>query len=259
MAEPSSVYIITLPFAFVFGLIIGSFLNVCIYRIPLKKSLLRPRSNCPYCNQMIQIKDNIPLLSYFLLKGKCRNCGGEISPVYPLVEFITGLLFIAITLRFGVSWHALVYMILVSILVIATVIDLKLQIIPDRLTYPGMVAGFILAVFSLLPINWADAVLGGWVGSMILYVIALISQGGMGGGDIKFIAVIGLFLGWENTLLTLFLATFIGAIVGLGLMAVKGYGRKAKVPFGPFLALGALISVFWGQQIIEMYFSFWPH
>jgi leader peptidase (prepilin peptidase)/N-methyltransferase len=242
-----------LPASFLLGLIVGSFLNVCIYRLPAKQSIVFPASSCPNCKEPIKAYDNIPLLSYFLLKGRCRYCGESISWQYPAVELATGLLFLGLAYKWGFDLKTLIYAILICALIIVSVIDIYYQIIPDKITLPGIGLGLLMAFLSLLTINWVHALLGLSVGGGILYVAAFLSRGGMGGGDIKLAALIGVFLGWENMLLTIFASVLLGSLAGVTLMLFKGKGRKDKIPFGPFLALGALISIFWGKEIIAWY------
>ena len=236
----------------ILGALIGSFLNVCIYRIPRGESLILPRSHCPHCQAVIRFYDNIPILSFLILRGRCRQCGAGISWRYPLVEAINTAGYIFLLWRFGLGWHLLVYALLFSALVVVTFIDLSHQIVPDRITLPGMVIG-ILAAATVLPAGLLNALIGILLGGGLFYLVAVLSRGGMGGGDIKLIAMIGAFLGWRDVLLTIFIAALAGSIVGLYLMIVLGKGRKYPVPFGPFLALGAVVSLCCGQQIIAWY------
>jgi leader peptidase (prepilin peptidase)/N-methyltransferase len=247
--------LLLLPASFGLGLIVGSFLNVCIYRLPARKSIITPSSFCPHCQQPIRAYDNIPVLSFLILKGRCRHCGGTISWQYPMVEAVTGLLFMGLAYKWGFSGRALIYGLLVCALVVVTFIDLHHQLIPDKITLPGMALGLGLTFLSLLPVDWAQSLLGLALGGGILYLAALLSRGGMGGGDIKLAALIGVFLGWKKVLLTIFAGVSLGSLVGLGLILFRGKGRKDKIPFGPFLALGAIISIFWGREIIGWYLS----
>lgn len=240
--------------AFLFGSVIGSFLNVCIYRIPKKESIVFPSSHCPACNKKIKPYDNIPIISYILLKGRCRECGEKISFQYPLVEFLNAAGYVIMIWKFGVGINALIYALLYSALIVVTFIDLEHQIIPDRITLPGILIGFILGA-AVLPVGWLNSLIGLLLGGGLFYLVAVASRGGMGGGDIKLIAMIGAFLGWRYTLLTIFLGALAGAIVGLSLMIFKGKGRKHPVPFGPFLALGAIASLLWGNDIIKWYIN----
>lgn len=235
-----------------FGLAVGSFLNVCICRLPEGESVVSPPSHCPGCGQCIRWFDNIPLLSYIVLRGRCRNCGASISWQYPLVEFATGVLFAATAAVFGLGAETLVYLLLLSALVVITVIDLHHQIIPDRITLPGIPLGLILGAL-VLPVGLKDALIGCLLGGGAYYLIAVLSRGGMGGGDIKLMAMLGGFLGWKGVVLTTLIGSFTGAAAGLFLMAVKGKGRKHAIPFGPFLALGAMFSIFVGDSLVAWY------
>lgn len=245
---------------FVFGSLIGSFLNVCIYRLPRNLSIISPSSRCPSCNIPIKAYDNIPLLSFLLLGGKCRYCKARISLRYPLVEALNALLYAAVLWRFGFGWHMPVLFAFCSAMIVITFIDLDFQIIPDTITLPGIPLGLIAASL-LLPdpfdrssiLGFQGALIGLLSGGVLFYAIAVFSRGGMGGGDIKMMAMVGSFMGWKSMLLTTFGGSLLGSFVGIFLMVVKGKGRKTKVPFGPFLAAGALISLFYGQEILSLY------
>lgn len=241
---------------FALGAVIGSFLNVCIHRIPLGQSIIRPGSHCPACRAPIRAYDNIPILSFLFLRGCCRRCRKPISWRYPLVEALNGTGYLALLWQFGLSWAALVYALLYSSLLVVTFIDLDHQIIPDVITYPGIVIGIAAGYF--LPVGLWGSIIGFFVGGGLFYLVAelsyrILKQEGMGGGDIKLIAMIGAFLGWQQVLLTIFLASLTGAVVGLALMAAKGFGRRMPIPFGPFLALGAVMALFWGGAIVDWY------
>jgi leader peptidase (prepilin peptidase)/N-methyltransferase len=245
---------------FIFGSVIGSFLNVCIYRMPREESIIFPLSRCPLCKIPIKVWDNIPILSFLMLGGKCRACSEKISFRYPLVEALNAALYIVLLWRFGFVWETLVYFMFASALIVITFIDVDFQIIPDVITLPGVVIG--LAVGSLiLPdpfARWAllgfkSSMVGAAVGFGLFYFIAFASRGGMGGGDIKMMAMVGAFMGWKAVLLTTFMASLIGSIWGIFLMIFKGKGRKTQIPFGPFLAAGTLIALLYGQEIINLY------
>lgn len=238
--------------AFLFGLLIGSFLNVCIHRLPIKESIVVSRSRCPACRQAIRWWDNIPLFSFLILGGRCRDCGGKISWRYPIVEMANGLAYFFLVWRFGPVPYVLVYGAFISALLIVTFIDLDHKIIPDRITLPGMIAG-LLGSGLFLPTGFLNALLGLLLGGGLLYGVAVLSRGGMGGGDIKLIAMIGAFLGWKATLLTILLGALSGSIIGVFLMVFRGKDRKFPVPFGPFLSLGALVALFWGPAIWNGY------
>ena len=246
---------------FVIGAVIGSFLNVCIYRVPRNLSIISPASRCPSCNMPIKFYDNIPFLSYILLGGKCRVCKAGISFRYPLVELLNAVLFVFVVWRFGFAWHTVIYGILCSALVVITFIDLDFQIIPDAITLPGILIG-IVAGSLIMPdpfirnslLGFKASVIGLLAGGGLFYAIAVLSRGGMGGGDIKMMAMVGALMGWKSVLLTIFLGSLTGAVFGIFLMISKGKGRKTKIPFGPFLALGTVITLFYGQEIFSWYF-----
>jgi leader peptidase (prepilin peptidase)/N-methyltransferase len=247
---------------FILGAIVGSFLNVCIYRIPRRKSIVFPSSRCPKCNTPISPLDNIPILSFLLLRGKCRDCKEKIPVRYPVVEGLNALLYVLALWRFGLGAYTVIGMVFVSAMIIITFIDLDFQIIPDVITLPGIAIGLILSIFILIDpydrtehIGIVNSVIGMLIGGGSFYLIAMISRGGMGGGDIKMMGMVGTFLGWKGVLMTTFIGSFTGAIIGIFLMVFKGKGRKAKIPFGPFLALGSLCSLFAGQELMWLYFN----
>ena len=240
-------------FAFLVGVSVGSFLNVVIYRLPMNQSLAYPPSHCPECGSPIRAIDNIPIVSWLALMGLCRDCGASISPRYFFVELLTGLLTLAVVNEYGPGAHALLYCLLVWGLVAVTFIDIDFQIIPDELSVGGAILG--LAVSPFLPIGFTGALVGALLGSGIFFALAVAYPGGMGGGDIKLMAAIGAFLGWKLALLTIFSASVVGAVVGVGAMVFHGKGRKSRIPFGPFLATGAVISVVWGDRIMAAYLS----
>lgn len=242
---------------FILGLLIGSFINVCIYRVPRQESIVFPSSHCPSCAQPIRPYDNIPLLSFLFLKGRCRSCRAPISWRYPLVELIHGAGYLFILHQFGLSFAALIYALFFSSLMAVTFIDLSHQIVPDVITLPGMVLG-LLAASTVLPPGPINSLIGLFLGGGLFYLVAVLSiallkKEGMGGGDIKLIAMIGAFLGWKGMLLTIFLAALAGSVSGLFLVLVRGRSRAEPIPFGPFLALGAMVSLFWGPEILNWY------
>ncbi len=244
-------------FVFLVGLIIGSFLNVCIYRIPEGKSILWPNSHCPACHKSLNWYHNIPVLSYIALGGRCSFCRKKISLRYPSVEFLTGFLFFAVFHRFGLSFVSCVYAFFVSLLVIITFIDLDFQIIPDVISLPGIVAGFLCS-FAVPWLNWSDSLFGILLGGGSLLLVAkvyklLAKVDGMGGGDIKLLAMIGAFLGWKAILPVIFLSSMVGCLIGIPLMLFKGSGTKLAIPFGPFLALAAVIYMLYGHLLIQWY------
>ncbi len=242
---------------FVLGLIFGSFLNVCIYRIPRKESLLWPSSHCPTCNTRIRPLDNIPLISYVFLRGRCRACGAKISPRYPAVELLTGLLFLGLYLRFGVQKEVLAFLILTSLLVVISFVDIEHRLILNVFTIPGLVAGILIAGF-VLRIGWLNALLGALLGGGLLIGIALFGEllfgkESMGMGDVKMAAMIGAFLGMKGVIVSVFLGFVIAAIFSLAGMALNRLQRSSYLPFGPFIAAGTLVYLFAGEALIQWY------
>jgi leader peptidase (prepilin peptidase)/N-methyltransferase len=262
---------------FIFGSLVGSFLNVCIHRMPLGESIVWPRSHCPKCKKRIPGYDNIPFLSYLFLKGKCRFCKQKISLRYPLVELLTAIMFVLFYSRYGLSYNFIFYLLFACGLIIATFVDIKHRIIPDEISIGGIIIGFILSTvkgFNLYPffLNLKPALgsfLGIIIGGGVIYLTGFIFdlvyfkllkrppiQGeteSMGGGDIKLLAAIGAFLGWERALLTFFIAPFLGAVIGIINLVIK---KDHTIPYGPFLSLAALISLFWADKIIRLMLGF---
>lgn len=241
---------------FVFGAVIGSFLNVCIYRIQRDESIVWPGSRCPTCGGAIAWYDNLPIISFLLLLGRCRRCGAPISWRYPLVEALNGAGYMLLLRQFGLTWPTLIYALFFSALVVVTFIDLDIQIIPDVISLPGIVIG--LAVSYWLPQGFVNSLIGALGGYVFFWLVAVVGsrvlkQEAMGGGDLKLIAMVGAFLGWQNVMLTIFLGSLSGAMVGLSLMAFKRWGRKTPIPFGPFLTLGAVLALFFGTTLVEWY------
>jgi leader peptidase (prepilin peptidase)/N-methyltransferase len=245
-------------FVFIFGAAIGSFLNVCIFRLPAETSIVKPRSQCPYCQHPIRNGDNIPLISFVLLRGKCRDCGGKISWRYPLVELITAVLALLLFLKFGLTLKFLVFFFFTAVLIVITFIDLDHQIIPDIITLPGIPI-FSLAAIFLVKIPWLEVLLGLLIGGGVLFTIAFVyelisKREGMGGGDIKLLAMIGGFLGWKSLIFILLFSSFSGAIVGITAMIIKKQDMKYAVPFGPFLSAAAVAYLFWGDGFTRLLF-----
>jgi leader peptidase (prepilin peptidase)/N-methyltransferase len=243
--------------SFVFGAVIGSFLNVCIYRIPAGVSIVHPPSRCPACGSSIRWYQNVPILSYLLLRGKCADCGVRISARYPLVEALTGLLFALVLYRIGFQWATLVYWLFAAALIVITFIDFDHQIIPDMISLPGIAVGFLCS-FAVPWISWTDSLLGILAGGGSLYLVAVVyeqlaKKEGMGGGDIKLLAMIGAFLGWKAVLPVIFFSSLMGTLVGVPVMLIKKAGSKLAIPFGPFLAAAALFYLFWGAALIRWY------
>ncbi len=243
--------------SFLLGLFIGSFLNVCIYRIPKGESVVWPPSHCPACGERIKPYDNIPVVSYFLLKGRCRNCGERISWQYPAVELLTGVLTAATVCKFGVSFSSLYYLLLVYYLIVVSFIDLKTMEVPVRLSYGALLSGLLLSFF-VPQHSFKEAVFGASFGAgVILFIIetyyVFTGKEGMGYGDANIMAVVGAFLGWKKVLLTLFLASLVGAAVGITLILLRRGEREKPIPFGPFIAAGALLSLYFGDRLINWY------
>lgn len=254
-------YYFFLTSAFILGTVVGSFLNVCIYRIPAGKSVVSPPSHCPKCENQIRWYQNIPILSYVFLRGRCGFCQVRIPVRYALVEAFCGLLFVAVLYHFGLGSATLVYLLFVAALVTITFIDLDHQIIPDVISLPGIVIGFLCS-FAVPWLAWIDSLLGILLGGGLLLAIAwlyevLTKREGMGGGDVKLLAMLGAFLGWKAVFPVIFFASLGGTIIGVPLMMIKGKGTRLALPFGPFLAAAALVYLFWGQDIIYWYLSFY--
>jgi leader peptidase (prepilin peptidase)/N-methyltransferase len=239
---------------------IGSFLNVCIYRLPLKRSVMHPaRSFCPNCQTTIAAYDNIPLFSYLLLGGRCRHCQTRISWRYPAVEVLTGILALLCVYHYGLTIPALIYFLFTSTLLVITFIDMDHQIIPDRITLPGIPL-CLLAAFWLPSITWSQSIVGLVVGGGSLFVVAwlyhfLTNKHGMGGGDIKLLAMIGALIGWQGVVFTIFISSAVGTLVGLVVMVYRRGNLKIAVPFGPFLSLGATVYIFYGSALLGWYTS----
>jgi leader peptidase (prepilin peptidase) / N-methyltransferase len=240
----------------VYGLVIGSFLNVVILRVPRKESLVRPGSHCPGCNAPIAARENIPLFSWVLLRGKCRHCREPISIRYPLIELLTAVLFAAVGARFHDSWALPAFLTLTAALIAISAIDLEHFIIPNRIVYPvGIASVILLAGAAALEHSWSPfgrALLGAIGAFVFFFVLHVVAPGGMGFGDVRLSAVLGLFLGWMGGMQVfggLFLGFLLGAVIGMLLIAFGGRGRKQHIPFGPFLAAGTMIFVLFGDPI----------
>jgi len=251
---------IILLIIFLFGSCLGSFLNVCIYRLPLNLSIVFPNSFCPACQSPIRPYDNIPLFSFFFLKGKCRNCGVKISWRYPLVEALMGAITLALFLRLGLSPLFFPLLAFSAALLVITFIDLDHRIIPDVISLPGIVVGVILALAGI-SISIKSSLMGLLLGGGSLFAVAYIYEAitkreGMGGGDVKLLAMIGAWLGWQAVLFTLFFASLLGTIIGGTVMLIQKEGRYYAIPFGPFLALAALAYIFFGPPLIHWYLNF---
>ncbi|MCA1038943.1 prepilin peptidase [Bacillus infantis] len=237
---------------FLYGLLLGSFYNVVGLRIPLKQSIVKPRSHCPYCQHTLRPYELIPVVSYLLQGGKCRRCKAPVSFLYPAVELATGLLFVLAPLLMGWTLELIIAWTLISLMVIVFVSDIKYMIIPDKVLLVFAVIFLLERIF--LPLSpWWDSLLGAAAGFFLLLFIAVISKGGMGGGDIKLFAVIGLALGTKLVLLTFFFATIFGAVFGLAGMLIGKVEKGKPIPFGPYIALGSLTAYFFGQRILDWY------
>ena len=268
---------------FVIGLAIGSFLNVCIHRLPKGESIVHPRSRCPHCGRMIAAYDNVPVLSYLWLRGRCRHCHSRISPFYPLIELLTGLTFLLVYHRWGISPPAVKAVLLASALIVLTFTDLRERLLPDRITFPGIAAGFLFALWlpledgtaalllrllggpnlSAVLLSVADALLGALLGAGLLFALGEIwyrlrRVEAMGLGDVKMMGMVGLFLGIKLTVLTLLLGSLLGSLLGGLFLLLAGKDTRYELPFGTFLGVAALIALFWGPQLVTSYLSLFP-
>lgn len=241
-------------FWILFGLAIGSFLNVCIYRLPQKRSVVYPPSHCMHCRQHLQILDLIPILSYVLSRGHCRHCGASYSARYAIVELLTVCLFIWCYTVFGIGFPLIKALILTSFLLVITYIDYDHQLILDKVLL--FMAGAGALIECLTPsVGILSVLAGSLAGGGLLLLIAIVSKGGMGGGDIKLATVLGIYLGAKLTLLALFLSFVIGGVVAVFILLLKRKGRRDCIPFGPFIAAGAFLSLLYGQELIRWYWS----
>jgi len=270
---PSEVILLYI-FSFILGSIIGSFLNVCIYRLPREESIVYPGSHCASCKKSISFYHNIPILSYLFLKGRCSYCNSKISPTYPIVEILSGLLFAATLWRFGLALDTLFYLVFICGLIVITFVDLEHMIIPNVITYPGIIVGIL---YNALITNWQNSleslsnfsfgilnffelvdeipildslfgvILGGGILLLIAYTYEIIKKRqGMGMGDVKLLALIGAFLGWQGVFFVIFLSSILGSIVGLSIIIARRGDLKYALPFGPFLSIAAIIYILTG-------------
>jgi leader peptidase (prepilin peptidase)/N-methyltransferase len=266
---------------FLFGLIIGSFLNVCILRIPLSESVVLPASHCPKCGTSIKPYDNIPVVSWLVLAGRCRKCKVRISAMYPMVELATGLLFVACYLVFGLSAEALKWTIFGALIIVLTITDMRERILPDKVNFVGLALGLLLSLFTRpvdgtalwlanrlfafpppeAALSFADALIGAGAASGLLWLVAegyfrARGREGMGLGDVKMMAMAGAFLGVQRALLTILLGSLLGSIIGVAVIAIGRKGRDFELPFGTFLGAGAMLVVFFGSAALDWYRAF---
>jgi leader peptidase (prepilin peptidase) / N-methyltransferase len=242
------------------GLSVGSFLNVCVHRLPRRQSLVHPGSRCPHCGYVLRWYDNIPVVSYLLLRGRCRACRGSIAIRYPALELATLLLFLVHGAVFGWSALLVVRLLFACAMVVLFAIDLEHHLLPDVITLPGIVAGLLFSI--VLPPGIVDSLLGVLVGGGVLWLIGeayyrYSGQEGMGGGDVKMLAMIGAFLGWKLVLVTLVLSSVAGSLIGVVVIALKRGGMKYALPYGTFLALGALAASLVGERLVSWYLGFY--
>ena len=242
------------------GLVVGSFLNVCIYRLPRRESINWPGSHCTTCTRPLSWYENVPIVSWLALRGRCRTCGEPVSVMYPLVELITGVLFVAGYWIYGWTPMLAVRLAFAGAMVVLFAIDLRHHLLPNVITLPGIVVGLLLSIF--LPPGWQASLIGLIAGGGILFAIAegyyrLRGIEGLGMGDVKMLAMIGAFLGWKLMLVTLILASFAGSVIGVGIIALGRGGMKAALPFGTFLAVGALAAAVVGDPLVEWYTGFY--
>ena len=267
---------------FIIGLAVGSFLNVVITRLPVimerewKKqcrefldleaesdareeplTLSRPASRCPHCGHRISVLENIPVISYLLLRGRCRECGTRISPQYPLVELAAGIMSVVVAWHFGVSWETLFALLLTWALIALSVIDLRTTLLPDDITLPFVWLGVLLAIPALFT-DLQASVIGAAVGYLSLWLIfhafrLLTGKEGLGYGDFKLLALLGAWLGWQSLPIVILLASFVGAAVGIALMVFRGHQRETPIPFGPYLAAAGWIALIWGDSLMNAY------
>jgi leader peptidase (prepilin peptidase) / N-methyltransferase len=242
------------------GLAVGSFLNVCIQRLPLGESVIHPGSRCPRCRTSLRWPDNVPIVSYMALRGRCRACRAPISAVYPVIELATAGVFLLHAWRFGLDPLLVPRLLFACALLVLFVVDLQHRLLPNAITVPGIVCGLLFALF--LPPGWVSALLGIGLGGGVLLVIAEAyyrwrGEEGLGMGDVKMLAMIGAFLGWPSMLLTLVISSVLGALTGIGVLVSRKGDLKYALPLGTFLAIGALIASLAGDEILEWYLGFY--
>ena len=255
-----TVDVISLVAIGVLGLALGSFFNVCIHRLPRQGSIVRPASSCPHCGYVLRWFDNVPVLSYVLLRGRCRKCKAGISIRYPIVEVLTAAIFVAHYQVFGPDIILVPRLVFASAMIVLFAIDLEHHLLPNVITLPGIVVGLLFA--TMLPPGLVDALIGVVAGGGVLWLVGeayyrYSGQEGMGGGDVKMLALIGAFLGWQLMVLTLVLSSVLGSVVGLLVIASKRGGMKYALPYGTFLSIAALVSSLFGRQIVDWYLGFY--
>jgi leader peptidase (prepilin peptidase)/N-methyltransferase len=243
-------------FAGAFGAAIGSFLNVCIYRLPLRQSIVRPRSACPHCGRELAWYENLPILSYLVLRGRCRTCRGPISIRYPIVEALTAAMFAGAAWYYGPSVLLVSRLVFGCALIVLFAIDLEHYILPNAITVPGIIVGFLFSLFA--EPGWVDSLIGIVVGGGALWLMfeayrLIRHEEGLGFGDVKMLAMIGAFIGWRLTLMALTAASFLGSALGLALIATGRGNMKSALPFGTFLALGAAFAAVLGPELLAWY------
>jgi leader peptidase (prepilin peptidase)/N-methyltransferase len=244
--------------AWLLGLIVGSFANVCIHRLPRRESIVTPASRCPSCGTLIRPWQNVPIVSYALLRGRCGSCGARISLRYPAVEAANGLLYLLVALVAPPTLRALALMVFVSALLVLSLIDLEHHLLPDVITLPGIVCGVIASFLPDAPVRPIESVasaIGGYAAFFLVAETYRRTRGieGLGQGDWKMAAMLGAFLGWQSLLLTVFVATLAGSVVGVTLMTVKGRDARDALPLGTFLGLAGIAVTFCGQSVVTWY------
>lgn len=254
--------ILIMVFIFLFGIVIGSFLNVCIYRIPKEESIAAGGSACQNCGSRLTVIDLVPVLSYAALGGKCRHCKTKISPQYPIIETITGMLFLLLYLKFGLIWLLPINLGLTALMIVITLIDFRYMIIPNGLVIAGLVIGAVQLLASIFTLgifeNWSVYAIGFFAGGLPLFLIAafctyVLKKDAIGGGDIKLMAMAGLILGWKLIIPAYFIGILVGAVISIVLLATGRKKRGDEIPFGPFLCFGIVVSIFFGSEIIMWY------
>jgi len=246
--------------AFGVGLLWGSFFNVCILRLPFDQSIVFEGSRCPHCLTPLHWYQNIPIISFLWLRGKCGHCAAPISIQYPIIELLTGCLFLIMFLQYGPSLRFILYTTFASALLVTTVIDLYHQIIPDEISLSGIVTGFCVSLI-INDISWIESVTGILLGGGSFFLIATLyekisGREGLGGGDVKLLAMIGAWLGYKSIIPVIIISSTVGSLVGIVIMLSQRKDLKTAIPFGPFLALGAMAYLFWSQQILSLLFPF---